>query len=66
MGDNYGKISISPILVVVVLVLQFESQYLKNCKSIGLKVSTQIGSNNAMCRDLPKCSLPVNNNNALS
>ena len=32
MGD-YGKKSISPVLVVVVLVLQFESQYLKNRKS---------------------------------
>ena len=32
MGD--GKKSISPILlvVIVVLVLQIESQYLKNCK----------------------------------
>ena len=32
MGDDYGKISISLILVVFVLVLQFESQYPKNCK----------------------------------
>ena len=34
MGDTYGKKSISPILlvVVVILVLQFESLYLKNRK----------------------------------
>ena len=29
---NMGDMAISPILVVVVLVLQFESQYLKNHK----------------------------------
>ena len=32
MGNDYGKISISLILVAFVLVLQFESQYPENRK----------------------------------
>ena len=66
MGDNYGKISISLILVVFVLFCSLNPSIPKSVRGIGLKVSTQIGSNDPMCRDLSKCSLSVNNNNALA
>ena len=50
--------SISPILllvVVVVLVLQIESQYLKTVRGTGLKFCTQLGSDDPMCSNLTKC-----------
>ena len=50
MGDM-AKNSIIPILVVVVVVLfQFESQYLKNHKSYRSAICIQV------CSDYPKCT----------
>ena len=72
MGDNYGKKSISPILLLVVdvvVVVQFQTLYLKNCKRYRSEISrTRVGSDNPMCNDLSnvckQCSLRVNNNKA--
>ena len=51
---RYGKKSISPILLVV-LILQIESQYLKNRKRYRSEFCTQVGSDDPMCSDLSKC-----------
>ena len=39
-------------LFFLFLILQFESQYLKIIRGIGLKFCTQVGSDDPMCSDL--------------
>ena len=53
MGDMAE--SISPILLVVVLLLQFESSISKTVRGTGLKFCTQVGSDDLTYSDLSKC-----------
>ena len=45
--------SISLIILLVLPILQFESQYL--VRGTGLKFFTQVGLNDPICSDLSKC-----------
>ena len=49
---RYGKKSISPILVVVVLFFSLNPCILKTVRGTGLKFCTQVVSNDPMCSDL--------------
>ena len=51
MGDMTKSLHFS---ISVVLVLQFESLYLKNSKRYRSEFCTQVGSDNLMCSNLSK------------
>ena len=53
-----GDIAKSPFLLLLLLiavVVQFQTLYLKNRKRCRSEICTQVGSNYQICNDLSKC-----------